>query len=109
MAMAADLWRVSAWSSSSERVSSFCIAARALFCSILTCRCFAMARPVYVGGMGGVRVGCSGWQYRDWRGVVYPEGCAQRDWLEAYARRFTTVEVDRKSTRLNSSHANISY
>ena len=39
-----------------------------------------------------VRVGTSGWQYRDWRGVLYPAGLAQRDWLEYYASRYGTVE-----------------
>ena len=43
MAWAADLYLVSASSSSSERDSSRCMAARADFCSILTCRGFAMA------------------------------------------------------------------
>jgi uncharacterized protein YecE (DUF72 family) len=47
-----------------------------------------------------VWVGCSGWQYRDWRGVVYPPGCAQRDWLRAYAERFDTVEVNSSFYRL---------
>ncbi|WP_100444881.1 DUF72 domain-containing protein [Glycomyces xiaoerkulensis] len=39
-----------------------------------------------------VLVGTSGWQYRDWRGVLYPERLAQRRWLEHYGRRFATVE-----------------
>ncbi|GAA1893359.1 DUF72 domain-containing protein [Streptantibioticus ferralitis] len=39
-----------------------------------------------------VLVGTSGWQYRDWRGVLYPAGCPQRLWLEEYARHFITVE-----------------
>src|SRR3954451_22826628 len=43
MASAAALNLVSASSSSSERVSSRCIEARALFCSMRTCRCLAMA------------------------------------------------------------------
>jgi len=34
---------------------------------------------------GTVRVGCSGWQYRDWRGVLYPEGLGQARWLGRYA------------------------
>jgi uncharacterized protein YecE (DUF72 family) len=41
-----------------------------------------------------VRVGTSGWQYRDWRGVLYPEGLPQGRWLEHFARRFETVEVN---------------
>jgi uncharacterized protein YecE (DUF72 family) len=39
-----------------------------------------------------IRVGTSGWQYRDWRGPFYPPGVAQRRWLEHYAERFGTVE-----------------
>src|SRR3954453_11133801 len=100
MARAAALNFVSASSSSSERVSRRCIAASALFCSIRTCRCFAICRAVYVAPMARVLVGCSGWQYRDWRGVLYPERCPQRDWLEVYARRFPTVEVNSSFYRL---------
>jgi uncharacterized protein YecE (DUF72 family) len=37
-------------------------------------------------------VGCSGWQYRDWRGVFYPPGVPQRRWLEHYAGQYDTVE-----------------
>ncbi|WP_036548115.1 DUF72 domain-containing protein [Nocardia seriolae] len=40
------------------------------------------------------RIGTSGWQYPDWRGVLYPEGVAQRRWLELYARSFATVELN---------------
>jgi uncharacterized protein YecE (DUF72 family) len=50
--------------------------------------------------MGRVWVGCSGWQYKDWRGVVYPERCPQRDWLEVYARSYETVEVNTTFYRL---------
>ena len=39
-----------------------------------------------------VLVGTSGWQYRDWRDVLYPAGLAQRNWLEYYASRYATVE-----------------
>ena len=38
--------------------------------------------------MKRARVGCSGWMYRDWRGVVYPEKLPQRLWLERYAEAF---------------------
>src|SRR3954466_12601003 len=92
MASAAALNLVSPSSSSSERVSSFCIAASALFCSIRTCRCFAISEPVYVGPMGRVLVGCSGWQYASWREALYPKGCPQREWLTVYARTFPTAE-----------------
>ncbi|THA25295.1 DUF72 domain-containing protein [Streptomyces sp. RKND-216] len=45
-------------------------------------------------------VGTSGWQYRDWRGVLYPEQVPQRLWLEEYARRFATVENNSAFYRL---------
>ncbi|MFF3318803.1 DUF72 domain-containing protein [Streptomyces sp. NPDC003035] len=47
-----------------------------------------------------VFVGTSGWQYRDWRGVLYPEGVPQRLWLEEYARRFVAVENNNAFYRL---------
>jgi uncharacterized protein YecE (DUF72 family) len=49
---------------------------------------------------GEVRVGCSGWVYRDWRGVVYPESLPQREWFSAYAQRFDTVELNNTFYRL---------
>jgi uncharacterized protein YecE (DUF72 family) len=52
-----------------------------------------------------VRVGCSGWQYRDWRGVLYPEGLGQARWLERYAEVFDTVEVNSTFYRLASRDA----
>ncbi|TVL89274.1 DUF72 domain-containing protein [Streptomyces sp. SAJ15] len=45
-------------------------------------------------------VGTSGWQYRDWRGVLYPEGCPQRLWLETYADAFASVESNNAFYRL---------
>ena len=52
------------------------------------------------------RVGCSGWQYRSWRGVLYPEkGLPQSRWLERYAEVFDTVEVNSTFYRLASKDA----
>jgi uncharacterized protein YecE (DUF72 family) len=39
-------------------------------------------------------IGCSGWNYDDWRGRFYPQGEPRRRWLELYAERFDTVEVN---------------
>jgi len=47
-----------------------------------------------------IHVGTSGWQYADWRGRFYPERLAQARWLEHYAARFGTVEVDNTFYRL---------
>lgn len=41
-----------------------------------------------------VHVGCSGWNYDDWRGGLYPQREPRRRWLELYAERFDTVEVN---------------
>jgi uncharacterized protein YecE (DUF72 family) len=47
-----------------------------------------------------VLIGTSGWQYADWRGRFYPAGLAQAHWLEHYAARFRTVEVNNAFYRL---------
>ena len=47
-----------------------------------------------------VLVGTSGWQYRDWRGRLYPQKLAQARWLEHYAERFATVESNNAFYRL---------
>jgi uncharacterized protein YecE (DUF72 family) len=50
--------------------------------------------------MKPVRVGCSGWMYDDWRGRLYPQSEPKRRWLELYAERFDTVEVNSTFYRL---------
>jgi uncharacterized protein YecE (DUF72 family) len=53
-----------------------------------------------------VLIGCSGWNYADWRGPFYPErGCPASRWLEFYARHFPTVEVNSTFYRLASRDA----
>jgi uncharacterized protein YecE (DUF72 family) len=44
-------------------------------------------------------VGCSGWNYADWRTPVYNDAPSRR-WLELYAERFDTVEVNSTFYRL---------
>jgi uncharacterized protein YecE (DUF72 family) len=56
-----------------------------------------LSRPVHIG--------CAGWNYRDWRGVIYPEGLPARRWLERYAQLFDTVEVNATFYRLPSENA----
>ncbi|MFF4058097.1 DUF72 domain-containing protein [Streptomyces sp. NPDC001668] len=45
-------------------------------------------------------VGTSGWQYKDWRGVLYPDGVPVRLWLEEYTAHFPTVEINNAFYRL---------
>jgi uncharacterized protein YecE (DUF72 family) len=47
-----------------------------------------------------IRVGCSGWAYKHWRGLLYPEGLPQRLWFQRYAEEFDTVEINNSFYRL---------
>jgi uncharacterized protein YecE (DUF72 family) len=47
-----------------------------------------------------VRIGCSGWSYRDWRDRFYPPGTPSSRWLPHYATVFDTVEVNATFYRL---------
>ena len=41
-----------------------------------------------------IRIGISGWTYKPWRGVFYPEGLAQRKELAFAAAKFATIEIN---------------
>ena len=47
-----------------------------------------------------VRVGCSGWEYRHWRGDFYPVGIPKAAWFDHYAEQFDTVEINNTFYRL---------
>jgi uncharacterized protein YecE (DUF72 family) len=51
-----------------------------------------------------VLIGCSGWQYKHWRHAFYPEGLAQKRWLDHYTERFQTVELNNSFYRLPEAH-----
>jgi len=51
---------------------------------------------------GMFRVGTSGYIYKHWKGVVYPEGVPQKKWFEHYAQIFDTVEINNTFYRLPS-------
>jgi uncharacterized protein YecE (DUF72 family) len=55
--------------------------------------------------MKRVWIGCSGWNYDDWRGRLYPQSEPRRRWLELYAERFETVEVNATFYRLPTRDA----
>jgi uncharacterized protein YecE (DUF72 family) len=64
--------------------------------------------PQATGDQHGVdlaRIGCSGWQYKHWRGDFYPVKLAQHRWLEYYAARFNTVEINSTFYRLPEASA----
>jgi len=47
-----------------------------------------------------IHIGCSGWNYRHWRGAFYPEGLRIKDWFAFYAEQFDTVEINNSFYRL---------
>ena len=47
-----------------------------------------------------VRVGCSGWQYKHWRGAFYPVDLPASQWFAYYASQFDTVEINNTFYRL---------
>jgi uncharacterized protein YecE (DUF72 family) len=49
---------------------------------------------------GRIRVGCSGWEYKHWRGDFYPADLPRARWFEHYARTFDTVEINNTFYRL---------
>lgn len=65
----------------------------------------ARVRNPYVPRVGAIRIGTSGYQYRHWRGVLYPEGLPARAWLPRYAEMFDTVELNATFYRLPSADA----
>ncbi len=47
-----------------------------------------------------VHIGTSGWHYKHWLGVFYPEGTRASEMFQFYARYFDTVEINNSFYRL---------
>jgi len=56
-----------------------------------------------------LRAGCSGWQYKHWRGDFYPANLPQASWLDYYAKRFDTVEINNSFYRLPEASTFLSW
>ncbi|RAK57505.1 DUF72 domain-containing protein [Phenylobacterium deserti] len=52
--------------------------------------------------MSQLRIGCSGWVYKDWKGPFYPPETKDKDRLAYYATRFDTAEINASFYRLPS-------
>jgi uncharacterized protein YecE (DUF72 family) len=39
-------------------------------------------------------IGCSGFHYRDWKGIFYPPDIPQKKWFEYYSSKFDTLELN---------------
>lgn len=53
-----------------------------------------------MAGSGRIRVGCSGWEYKHWRGDFYPAELPRTRWFEHYTATFNTVEINNTFYRL---------
>jgi uncharacterized protein YecE (DUF72 family) len=54
---------------------------------------------------GRIIIGCSGWQYRWWKGNFYPQDLPASRWLEFYTRHFASVEINNTFYRLPAASA----
>lgn len=51
---------------------------------------------------GQVFIGTSGWIYKHWKGVFYPQSLSQTQWLAFYTKHFDTVELNASFYRIPS-------
>lgn len=54
-------------------------------------------------GMRQIRLGTSGFSYKEWKGIFYPPDLPPREMLRYYASRFNSVEVDGTFYRVPSA------
>jgi uncharacterized protein YecE (DUF72 family) len=47
-----------------------------------------------------LRVGCSGWSYKDWQGAFYPRDLPAKEYLGFYSKVFNCVEIDSSFYRI---------
>lgn len=50
--------------------------------------------------MARAHVGTSGWNYKHWRNLIYPERMPQKRWLDFIAENLDTVEVNTSFYRI---------
>jgi uncharacterized protein YecE (DUF72 family) len=53
-----------------------------------------------VGRAGQLRVGTSGYSYKEWKGSFYPKELPDREMLKFYAEQFSTVEINHSFYRM---------
>ena len=52
--------------------------------------------------LDALRIGCSGWSYKDWHGIFYPKELPAKDFLKFYSGVFNSVEIDSSFYRVPS-------
>jgi uncharacterized protein YecE (DUF72 family) len=53
-----------------------------------------MIRYMHNVGMARIWFGTSGFSYKEWRPIFYPEGLSDKQFLQYYATRLNSVEID---------------
>lgn len=57
--------------------------------------CVLVGMPAHSSSLAApVRIGCSGWMYKHWRGLFYPQALPVKRWFAHYAETFDTVEIN---------------
>lgn len=51
-----------------------------------------------------IHIGTSGWHYKHWEGVFYPEDINSKDYFEFYSIQFRTVEINNTFYQLPEKH-----
>ena len=51
-----------------------------------------------------LRIGTSGFSYKDWVGPYYPQGLPKKDWLPFHAREFSTCEINYTYYQIPNPH-----
>lgn len=59
--------------------------------------------------MGQVRIGTSGWAYKDWNGPFYPDEVRVKDRLAYISRQFSTLEINASFYRMPTEKAVIDW
>ena len=57
-------------------------------------RVASRSHEMAVGAIGDIRIGISGWRYKGWRDVFYPEDLPQKRELEYASRAFRSIEIN---------------
>jgi len=41
-----------------------------------------------------IRIGCSGYYYKEWKDIFYPKGLPAKEWFRFYCQHFNTLEIN---------------
>lgn len=47
-----------------------------------------------------VYIGTSGWSYKHWKGIFYPQDLPQKNWFQYFCEKFDTVEINASFYRI---------